>query len=220
MKECEEQILDEPAAEKFCAGITKVFKLGSTEEISAAFSVVKRWLNHKVDRDTLVNIVLRIFSGMAYIKAGVAPFLWKGEPTTALMYVTGVRESYVLKGRPMLALEMKCLQGPPAGLNFHISLGRNLLEYIQGKFLGLSFKKYNSPAEHIAGCYFLCTVVEDITGPRLSDFNATDSIKKMNRALAEQRLSLTKCSTAQIECAQCKKSRKECKLAVWLSCIS
>lgn len=168
-----------------------------------------------IDKLTVLRLAAMLIEFKDTIKAGIAPTLWQGEKTRASMLCLGVNPAPNTKGKRSLVVSLICMQGTPAGLLFKVVLSCNLIEYILGKKLGVSFKKYNAVAEELAGCVFRCMVSEDTSRSYLSDYDATASMKKHNKNLAEARCSLNKCKTPLIPCSVCKKKRNECNKAVW-----
>jgi hypothetical protein len=147
---------------------------------------------------------------------GSEPSLWTGTKAFSIMKCTGVAPcNKVDKGRRYLTVHLFCLAGDPAGLRFTVDLSENYLVYMLGKKLGMSFKKYNCEAGDIAGCIFKCTVEQGTDKTTIGDIDATQKMKDMNKKLIGSRLSMLKCKTPNIACTSCKKTRKQCLLAVW-----
>lgn len=185
------------------------------EQAWALYETFKFLENKKATPDNLRCCFYRIFSSLDQIKAGISPSYWTGNSTQAYLLVEHVSPAPSRNNKQYLILHLVCLAGEPAGLHFQVTLSRNLIEFILGKKLGVSFKKYNAPAEEIAGCIFKCNITEDVASASLSEYDANSYMKKHNQKLAEARVSLKKCKTPMLPCANCKKTRKECKLAVW-----
>lgn len=187
----------------------------SEESKYCAWSFYKLLKNRKIDEETLLSLSSMLVYFKPEIKAGIFPKLWPGDETKATMLCLGVSPSQAQNKKRMLDVYLMCISGWPAGLYFQVTLSGNLLEYILGKKLGVSYKKYNAVAEEIAGCIFNCTVSEDTSKSYLSNYTATPAIKKHNIRLAEARNSFTKCKTPLMPCSSCKKRRNECNKAVW-----
>ena len=157
----------------------------------------------------------RFFTFSGEIRAGIAPKLWDGSKTQAVFFCEGVSKA-PSKTVPKLQLSLRCLLGEPAGLVFDaVILTKNIIEFWLGKHLGLSYRKYNAAAENITGCYFVASIEQTISDVYISDVTTNTAMKNLNKQLMEARLDMHKCKTPQIECSDCKKSRKECKKAVW-----
>lgn len=212
-EEIQGQILDDITVDRLSCWLLPLMHYKDNDSRWAAHSLIVPYKGQTLTRQLLISLVCRMFHFKCEIKAGISPTLWKGNKTEAVMYCNGV--SKVAAKRPSLQLYMTCLLGAPAGLSFTATLSRNYLEYALGKFLGLPFRAYNSPAEFIGGCYFQCLVEEDTTGARIADLSATDTMKKLNKKLADARLSLRKCNHPQLDCSLCPKKRKECPLSPW-----
>ena len=121
----------------------------------ASWEIFKPFMKRPINKDLLVMLTGRFFTFKGEIKAGIAPKLWDGTRTQAVMFCEGVTKVPSLK-TPKLGLYLRCLLGEPAGLIFdEISLNKTVIEYWLGKHLGISFKKYNAAAENITGCYFI-----------------------------------------------------------------
>lgn len=212
-----ESLLDEPLAGELLSAIQKLYKMPTEDSKWAASTVVRQYIGQVFSKELLIAIICRVFSARPEILAGLPPTLWTGACTKAAMQCTGVAwiTTPSSRERVMLKVYMRCLIGEPAGLHFSVNLSRPYMEYMLSKQMGLSYRKYNLPAEHFTGCFFSCMVEEDTTGAHISNIEATEAMKQLNKKLAEKRLSLHKCMTGNLDCAYCTKTRKECKLAVW-----
>lgn len=209
-------LLDEPLAGYILMMLQKLYKMPTEDSKWAASTVVRQYIGQVFSKELLIAIICRVFSARPEILAGLPPTLWTGTCTKAVMQCTGVALiTAPAKAKPMLKVYMRCLIGEPAGLHFSVNLSRSYMEYMLSKQLGLSYRKYNLPAEHFTGCFFTCMVEEDTTGAHISNIEATEAMKGLNKKLAEKRLSLHKCMTGNLDCAYCTKTRKDCKLAVW-----
>ena len=183
----------------------------STDSFWALASMAAPYERHTLSKDLLVSLVCRAYTFKKQLEAGIAPSLWDGSTAKAAMYCRSVQK--VTAKKPSLQLNCLCLLGAPAGLQFKFVLSRNYIEYLLGKQLGLSYRKYNSPASYIAGCYFQCLVQENTVAPKAAEIEATQVMKDLNRKMADVRLSLSKCKTPQLDCDICPKKRKECKFS-------
>ena len=209
-----DEVIDAPNLGILQQSLPDLAGLKSEESKWAAFSIMEPYRGVILTRELLTSLLCRFVSFKQQMKSGVVPSLWEGNRARAVMFCDGVSIAKEAK-KPSLELSMFCLLGEPAGLSFKATISRVYLEYALGKFLGLSFKKYEAPAECIAGSFFQCQVDEDTTGAHITDIDATEVMKKLNRERMEARLAFTKCKTPQLECWTCRKKRKECRLAVW-----
>ena len=207
-------LLDEPLAGDLLKELQKLYKMPTDDSKWASSTVIREYIGLSFTRELLIAITSRVFSAKAEILAGISPTLWEGSCAKAIMQCTGVSLAKEAK-KPSLKVHTRCLIGAPAGLNFTVTLSKAYIEYMLSKQLGLSYRKYNLPAEHITGCFFACMVEEDTTGARISNMESTEVMKNLNRKLAEARINLHKCMTGNLDCAYCSKTRKECRLAVW-----
>ena len=209
-----DEIIDESNLSILQKVLPELVGLKSEDSKWAAFSIMEPYKGAVLTRELLTSLLCRFVSFKQQMKSGVVPSLWEGNRTKAVMFCNGVSPAKETK-KPSLELSLFCLLGEPAGLRFKTNISKVYLEYALGKFLGLSFKKYEAPAECISGSFFQCLVDEDTTGARITDIGATEVMKKLNREKMEARLAFTKCKTPQLECWTCCKKRKECRLAVW-----
>lgn len=181
----------------------------------ASYMVFEPFMKRPINKDLLIMLTGRFFTFSGEIRAGIAPKLWDGSKTQAVFFCEGVSKA-PSKTVPKLQLSLRCLLGEPAGLVFDdVILTKNIIEFWLGKHLGLSYRKYNASAENITGCYFVANIEQTISDVYLSDVTTNTAMKNLNKQLMEARLDMHKCKTPQIECSDCKKSRKECKKAVW-----
>ena len=210
-----EVLQDVRLAGLFNAVMNEILPNSTEEQRWAAWQVFQGMQDKKLSKQQLQSAVCRVAGGLHYIKEGLPAPLWNGHPAFATMQCLGVEHDTESIKKRRLILYLLCLLGEPAGLFFQVSLSCNMLEFIMGKRLGLSFRKYNCPAEEISGCIFTCIVEEDAHKVLLSEYGAGQTVKNLNRALAEARLEPRKCKTPSVPCAVCKKTRKECPLAVW-----
>lgn len=192
-----------------------MLKKGTDEQRWAMWACVEQYRKSKLTKLLGSAITCRLAAGLHLIEAGIVPPLWEGNKTEAVMQCIGVSPDLDSKKKRRLIVHLLCLLGDPAGTTLKTSLSSNMLEYILGKKLGLSYRVYNAAAEEISGCCFKCMVSADSYEAVLSDYDASETMKKMNKALAEARLSLTKCKTASVPCSVCRKTLSECSLAVW-----
>jgi len=206
--------LDAPLLGQLRGALNKLFKFPTRDAAWAADHIINQYMGRSFSKDILVSVVCRIFSYRGMLWAGVPPPLWDGYKYYTVMLCTGVSQALEAK-KPSLKVHMKCLIGDPAGLDFTVTLSRAYMEYLLGKELGLSYRSYNASAEYFTGCFFKCLVEEDNTGPRVAEITATAKMKELNKKKADARLSLSKCDTPQLDCAFCKKTKKDCPLAVW-----
>lgn len=189
----------------------------SGEQRYAAYSVYKLLLNTTPTLENLISVICIVVQSAPYIKEGLPPILWKGDlahATIKCLYV----ERCINKenqNKRFLKLHLMCLAGDPAGACFDVVFSENFLCYILGKKLGLSFKKYSCDAADITGCIFKCKVSKIGTRVKIQDIEATQKMKELNKKLIDSRLSLLKCSTPNLTCTMCKKTRAQCALAVW-----
>ena len=209
-----DEVLDESNLSILQGTLPELAGLKTEEGKWAAYSMIAPYKGTVITQKLLTSLICRLVSFKQQLKSGIVPSLWEGNKARAVMFCNGVLPAKEVK-KPSLELSMLCLLGEPAGLDFKVPISRVYLEYALGKFLGLSYKKYEAPAECISGSFFECLVEEDTTGAHISDIDATEVMKKLNREKMEARLSFTKCKTPQLECWACRKKRKECKLAVW-----
>lgn len=207
-------VLDDITLGQLRHSLCALFKFNTEDSKWAASTIMDPYAGAVLTDSLLTSIVCRLLSFKQQIKSGIAPSLWEGARTRAVMFCNGVSPAPEAK-KPSLKLSLMCLLGEPAGLLFEVTISRLYLEYALGKFLGLSFKVYNSPAECISGSFFQCLVEEDTAGAAVTDISATETMKKLNREKMEARLGLLKCRTPQLDCWSCPKKRKECRLAVW-----
>lgn len=210
-----EKLSEDRVAELFSNTANILLPKADKSQLWALFSCYDYLRNRIATPDLMRNLIYRIYSYLDDIKAGISPSLWDGTKTRAFMLVTSVAPAPELKGKRRLLVRMVCIYGKAAGLTFEKELSCNLLEYIMGKYLGVSFKKFNAPAEEITGCMFGCFVEESSASTVISEYCANSYMKEHNKKLAEARASFKKCKTPLLPCARCKKTRKECRLAVW-----
>ena len=192
-----------------------LFKNASKEQSWALWTLFKPLANRVLTQEHIVSLVCRALTFQGYIRAGMEPPLWEGDKVSATFCCTGIRPEQTRKGKQYYKVYLACIDGLPSGLYFEVVLSSNLMAYILGKYLGISFKAYNSPAEELAGCIFTADVKEDVYKTELSNYKASAKMKEHNKKLAERRISPVKCKQAQIPCASCKKTRLQCPLAVW-----
>lgn len=181
----------------------------------ASWETFKPFMGRPVNKDLLVMLTGRFFTFKGPIKAGIAPKLWDGSKAQAVFFCEGVIKIPSMNV-PKLRVYLRCLLGEPAGLIFdELDFNKTVIEYWLGKHLGLSYRKYNAAAENITGCYFMADIEQTTCSTIISDVTTNTTMKKLNMQLMEARLDLHKCKTPMIECSDCEKARKECKLAVW-----
>lgn len=209
-----ETLSAERLAEFFCAEMNILLPKASKEQRWAAWNCFSHLAGKRCSSYRLHACVCRAAAGLHYIKEGQIPPLWDGTKTDAVMQCTGVSRIQN-STKPRLQVHTLCLLGAPAGLHFKVSLSDALLEYVLGKYLGLSFRKFCPAAPEITGCIFKCKVAENSFECTFSDYDANSTMQEMNKKLAEARLSPRKCKTAQLACHLCRKKVGECALAVW-----
>lgn len=194
----------------------KYFSKPPTDEQSwALWSIFKPLIGLKPTKDLVLGTCCRAAANLHLIKLGIEPPLWGGEKTKATMLCTGVSSLPSNRGKKRLCMELFCLQGAPAGLSFSVPVTANMLEYILGKKLGMSFKAYNCEAEEITGCIFSVDVEENSYETSISEYSATAKMQELNKKLADSRRHMLKCATPLLPCSACRKTKDACALAVW-----
>lgn len=202
--------------EFFNKTIGQILKSPTKDQVTAAYTCYKVLNTGRPSRKLKLQAVLiRTMANLHLISEGLPPSFWDGSRTSAIMQCFAVEPDKERTNKKYLIVSLICLSGYPAGLMFKVSLSANMLEYVLGKKLGLSFKKYNAAAEEISGCLFKCNIQEDMESTVITDWDASASMKEANQKLAEERLKLNKCKTPNLPCSVCRKTRAECRLAVW-----
>lgn len=210
-------VFDKESIDSFFSNtISHIIPKADSEQLWAAKSIYKLLEGRTGNPENVTGTICTVIEKIPQILNGSEPSLWDGTKSSAIMKCIGVSPSNKKdKGKRYLKVYLFCLAGPPAGLRFTIELSENYLIYMLCKKLGLSAKTYTCDAGDITGCLFKCFVKETEKKIALDNIDATQKMKEMNKKLINSRLSLYKCKTPNIACTACKKTRKQCALAVW-----